>query len=145
EKPNEVAHLDPYAGLDPARDRGQVEVLREDGAAAVGDAHVEAAVLFVGAALHAFDDAVVGGVDRLAPDFAADVDAAVAVAALGRAVAGALGAEDAAVADGHAARRTVERMEPGVGADLGQPLPLGRRPARAEHRRLGRRGGRLDD
>src|SRR5438874_8935161 len=107
EKANEVAHLDPHSGLDPARNRGQVEVLRVDGAAAVREADVEAAVLFVGAALHAIDDAVVGGVDRLAPDFAAEIDAAVAAAAFARAIARPLGAEDARVADRHAPHRAV--------------------------------------
>ena len=43
-----------------------------------------AAVLRVGAALNEVDDAVVDGVDVLAPDLAAEVDAAVAVAALDR-------------------------------------------------------------
>ena len=103
------------------------------------EADVEAAVLVVRAALHAVDDAVVGGVDRLAPDLAAEVDAAVAAAALARAVARPLGAEDARVADGHAPVGTVERVQPGVGGDLGQPVLLGRRPGRPERRRLGRR------
>ena len=133
-------------GLDRLRDRRQVEVLREDGAAAVREPDVEAAVVLVRAALDPVDDAVVGGVDRLAPDLAAEVDTAVAAAALGRPVAGPLGAEHAPIADWHAPHRSIQRMEPGVGGDLGLPLLLGRRPRRTvgpllRRRRPGRRDG----
>ena len=89
-----------HAALEPARDRRQVEVLREHRAAAVGDAHELPAAIRVDAALHAVDDAVVDGVHVLAPDLAAEIDAAVAVAALRGAIARAHGAEHARIADG---------------------------------------------
>src|SRR5581483_4997036 len=130
EQADELAGFDRDARLDPARNRREVEVLRVDGAVAVRDADVEAAVLLVGAALHAIDHALVHRVHRLAPALA-DVDAAVAGATLGGPIAGPLGAEHAAVANRHASRRAVERMEPGVGRDLREPVLFRRRPRRA--------------
>ena len=93
-------------------------------------------MIFVGSALHAIDDAVVNGVHRLAPR-TREIDAAVAVATLARTIAGALGAEHARIGHRHAPLGPVERMHPGVGGDLGDPVRSlvasvdRRRPARA--------------
>src|SRR5262249_40577854 len=128
EQANHVAGLDGNAGCKPARDGGQMEVLREHGAAAMREANVVAAALLVGSALHAIDHAVVRSVDVLAPDLAADVDATVAIATFDRAIARSVGAEDAPIALRHAAERPRQRVDPGVVTQLVEPTGLGRRP-----------------
>ena len=120
-----------------------MEILREHRAAPVGDAHELAAVLLVGAAPNAVDHAVVDGADVFAPDLAAEIDAAVAVAAFDRAVARAHGAEHARVADGHAADRPRERMDPRVAAQRREQAGVRRRPLGTEPARRQRRRGRI--
>src|SRR5205085_358836 len=80
-----------------------------------------AAVVLVGHAHHAIDHAIVRGVHLLAPDFTADVDAAVAVATLDRTIAPPLGAEHAAIALRHASNRARQRVGPGILSQLDQP------------------------
>ena len=83
-------------------------------------------------ALHAVDDAVVDGMHVLAPDLAAEIDAAVAVAAFDGAVSRALGAEHPAVAPGHPANRAGQRVNPGVPAQRREQARLRRGPVGPE-------------
>src|SRR5262249_60294608 len=123
-----VAGLDLHARLHAAWDRGQVEVLRKHGAAAVGDPYIEAAVLRIRSSLHAVDDAGVRGQHRLAPGFT-QVDPAVTVAALAGPIARALSAEHAGIADRHPPHRARAGMQPGAAAH--SLRPAGARPHRS--------------
>ena len=89
EEANHVPGLDPNTTDKAARNRRQMEVLREHHAAKVREAHVLAPALVVSTALHVIDDAVVHRVDVLAPQLTAEIDPAVTlVAARGRVTLG---------------------------------------------------------
>ena len=73
---DDLARLDAIAAAERARDRREMEILREHHAAEVRQPDVDAAALLVPLAVHAIDDAVLHGVDVFAPQLAAEVDAA---------------------------------------------------------------------
>ena len=71
-----------------------MKVLGEQGPVAVREPHESTAVVRVGAALDEVHDPIVNGVHVFAPDLAAQIDAAVSVAAFHGAISGPHGAED---------------------------------------------------
>src|SRR5205085_5598702 len=109
---NHLPGFDLYARSETARDRGQMEVLREDHPAPMREADIDTAMLIVAGAGHALDGPIVRRIGVLAPELAAEIGPAVAaMRTFGRAIPGPRNAVQVIARRRRPARRTRQRED----------------------------------